>query len=966
MPRNPQLIDSGEELKIRIEHLEDRGRQRKVVDMKRRVLVVLSGVVCWAAGIAHASDGLLGWWRFDESSGTVAIDSSGIKNHGKIVDATFVDRGKGQALYFNGEQGFLQLDFRQDFDIGVGGTVSMWVNPAERHGALFHWGGVDQANRNFAVLFDTRTAWGTPRNDLRLWTSGGRQFESYTQPIVNVQVGQWQHVLFAVDGRVISYYLNGAPVMEISTPFTLVAKDLPFVIARFDWIEAGFHPVFKGLIDEVRVYQQPLSRREVRDLYQQDAASFDKDLALFSKPRIETEILRDPGRIAVRANCALMGPFSEGTVLEVSLQTPGQKPPAVTSEKPLGSAHRTMLFNLDVGQLPAGKYEVHALVKDRDGHPLGEPARQSTNWPGQTQTFHNVKVLNNFVWEVLSENPGAVNGVQEYKFVQPKQRWVYVNCKAGLGKGKLSLSIDASAGTKDIIVLDEAGEREAMRPLPAGQHTLVLRVQGERCVDHLVVRSIPDIVFAGLIPEPYVQSAIPLDAELIRKHVAPHVNTFTLSQSNSRPRLQEPLFRELRARGVRFLMQCSVPAELNGMPITVQGARDYVAATQGMTGAELNGSMADEFGSSLPLCSVYAQAVRRLHADPDFAGKQFFPYVGDLSQGAAGRELVKALVETGNAFAVKYYLRIRGTAQASADFARLMFLDHGRDYRDKCPHAMDGMVVCLGYLSAPNEFSNVAPQANYKTFLDMQFKLLANEPEYWGTRGLMNYFVHYADEETTRWMAHLFRHYGIEGRTERVSADPFDDSRLLANGDFDQETHRWKLSPASPGSIRPVTEVHFGWLQGRFPYTPRGDSALLMVRNAQKPNRISQQIQNLEVGRLYVFRMITGEKENLKNKEEHAVSVNLEGVRRFPEKSYQRVFHNSYAHSYGPYNATTRAWMNYHWVLFRAQSTTATLTVSDWVGPGDPGGRIGQRLMFNFLQVHPYFEHDARPRGPKP
>ena len=63
------------------------------------------------------------------------------------------------------------------------------------------------------------------------------------------------------------------------------------MIARFDWIEAGFHPVFKGLIDEVRVYQQPLSRREVRDLYQQDAASFDKDLTLFSKPRIETEIL---------------------------------------------------------------------------------------------------------------------------------------------------------------------------------------------------------------------------------------------------------------------------------------------------------------------------------------------------------------------------------------------------------------------------------------------------------------------------------------------------------------------------------------------------------------------------------------------------------------------------------------------------------------------------------------------------
>ena len=924
--------------------------------MKLRILVVVVWMVCWGVRVAHAADGLVGWWRFDEGAGVVARDSAGTNNHGKIVDATFVKRGKGHALRFHGEKGFVEIGFRKGFDIGDSGTVSMWVKAEERHGALFHWGVAEEANRAFAALFDTRTAWGTPRNDLRLLTAGRRQYESYTQPITNLQLGEWNHVLSAVDGRIITYYLNGAPVTEISMPFTLVTKDLPFVIARFDWSQAGSHPVFMGLIDEVRVYRRPLSRRKVLDLYKKDAASFDKDTAFFSTPKLEVEVLRNPGRIAVRADCALMAPFSEGAVLEVSLREFGKKQAAVSCEKLIGSAHRKTLFNLDVAKLPAGKYEVRALVKAGNGNPVGKPSLQPTDWPGQTKIFSNVKVLNNFVWEVLSEKPGAVNGVKVYKFIQPKQRWVYVKCKAGSGKGKLSVSINATAGTKDIIVLDETGEREAMRPLPAGEHTLVLRVQGERNVDRLVVRSIPDIIFAGLIPEPYVQSAISLDADLIRNHVAPHVNTFTISQSNARPRLKEPLFKELRTRGVRFLMHCAVPAELDGKPITVQGAHDHIAGTRGMTVAELDGSMADEFGSSLPVCTVYAQAVRRFHADPSFTGKFFFPYVGDLSQGPDGREFVKALVETGNAFAVKYYLRIRGTEQASADYARLMLIDHGRDYRDKCPRAMDGMIICLGYLSAPNEFSNVAPQANYKTFLDMQFKLLANEPEYWGTRGLMNYFVHYADEETTRWIAHLFRHYGIEGHTERASTDPFDDSRLLVNGDFDEGTRRWKLSPAALGSINSVAEVHFGWLQGRFPYTPRGDSALLMVRNAGKPNMISQQINNLEPGRLYVFRMITGEKGNMKKKEEHAVSIKLDGVKLFPEKSYQRVFHNSYSHSYGPYNAATHAWMNYHWVLFRAKSATATLTVSDWASPDDPGGRIGQPLMFNFMQVHPYFE----------
>ena len=63
--------------------------------------------------------------------------------------------------------------------------------------------------------------------------------------------------------------------------------------------------------------------------------------------------------------------------------------------------------------------------------------------------------------------------------------------------------------------------------------------------------------------------------------------------------------------------------------------------------------------------------------------------------------------------------------------------------------------------------------------------------------------------------------------------------------------------------------------------------------------------------------------------------------------------------------------------IFRTTSDTATLTVSDWVSsdraywpaewglqvnteewkqPGQPGGPIGQELMFNFLELQPYLE----------
>jgi len=46
--------------------------------------------------------------------------------------------------------------------------------------------------------------------------------------------------------------------------------------------------------------------------------------------------------------------------------------------------------------------------------------------------------------------------------------------------------------------------------------------------------------------------------------------------------------------------------------------------------------------------------------------------------------------------------------------------------------------------------------------------------------------------------------------------------------------------------------------------------------------------------------------------------------------------------------------MNYHWRVFRANGTTAKLTVSDWKSAAEPGGPIGQELMYNFVQMQPY------------
>ncbi len=54
------------------------------------------------AATINPHPGLVGWWRFDEGSGTIAGDSSGNGNNGTIYGATWVAGKYGQALSFDG------------------------------------------------------------------------------------------------------------------------------------------------------------------------------------------------------------------------------------------------------------------------------------------------------------------------------------------------------------------------------------------------------------------------------------------------------------------------------------------------------------------------------------------------------------------------------------------------------------------------------------------------------------------------------------------------------------------------------------------------------------------------------------------------------------------------------------------------------------------------------------------------
>jgi hypothetical protein len=48
--------------------------------------------------------------------------------------------------------------------------------------------------------------------------------------------------------------------------------------------------------------------------------------------------------------------------------------------------------------------------------------------------------------------------------------------------------------------------------------------------------------------------------------------------------------------------------------------------------------------------------------------------------------------------------------------------------------------------------------------------------------------------------------------------------------------------------------------------------------------------------------------------------------------------------------------ITYHWKVFRAKASTATLTISDWHSPNQPSPPFGQEQAFSFLEIQPYRE----------
>jgi hypothetical protein len=227
-------------------------------------MLALASLVLWA-GLAPADvrDGLLAEYRFDESSGTVAADSSGHHFDGRLVGTPqWVPGYYGNGLKLDGRQDYVYVEHREALNVSQY-TLTAWVlSDGDTH---------DPERQE--IVEKAGVYWLNIRVDSQRLRAGGlfggcrgQNYWHYLDTDHTVAYHTWTHVASTYDGKTLRIYLNGVLVASLLEPRPLChALDTPLIIgAKKQDDHTPAEAFFSGILDEVRLYARALSPADIQ------------------------------------------------------------------------------------------------------------------------------------------------------------------------------------------------------------------------------------------------------------------------------------------------------------------------------------------------------------------------------------------------------------------------------------------------------------------------------------------------------------------------------------------------------------------------------------------------------------------------------------------------------------------------------------------------------------------------------
>tara|TARA_A100001015_G_scaffold318490_1_gene438540 strand:+ start:89 stop:1342 length:1254 start_codon:yes stop_codon:yes gene_type:complete len=202
-------------------------------------------------------NGLVAWWKFDETNGTVAYDSSGNGNDGNLTNSpTWVNGKIGGALSFDGVDDSVKIDSLLDHMTQM--SLSAWVK------------GNSLPNSYNEILVKEKVSVISITNGGKFLTNSGDGNDWYLQSndFSNgfLALNQWYFVLTTHSSQTANLYIDGLLDKTLNLNSAKGSNsNFTSIGAKFIGNVSSGH--FDGLIDDVRIYDRALSVAEVQALY---------------------------------------------------------------------------------------------------------------------------------------------------------------------------------------------------------------------------------------------------------------------------------------------------------------------------------------------------------------------------------------------------------------------------------------------------------------------------------------------------------------------------------------------------------------------------------------------------------------------------------------------------------------------------------------------------------------------------
>jgi fibronectin type 3 domain-containing protein len=243
---------------------------------------------------APTAVGLVAAYAFDEGTGTVSVDATGLGHTVALGGATWIASGHtGSALSFNGTSARSTIADANDLDLTSAMTLMAWVYPTVVPSG---WRTVLHKETDRFYLFAGSGGAGPAGGG----TFGSGNVNAYGPSAL--PAGAWSHLATTFDGATVRLYVNGALVTSAPATGGIGVSGSPLAIGG----SAAYGEFFGGRIDDVRVYNRALSVSEIAQ---------DMNTAVGSAPPA------NPPRLIINTPAA--GATVPGSLLSIAYTTTG-------------------------------------------------------------------------------------------------------------------------------------------------------------------------------------------------------------------------------------------------------------------------------------------------------------------------------------------------------------------------------------------------------------------------------------------------------------------------------------------------------------------------------------------------------------------------------------------------------------------------------------------------------------------